>query len=76
MCSESMCFVSDLLDNATTASVGNGASCKWKDDTTVLVTFGQGESSVYMKEELFARGWRWCPLNLRLLVVSRAEACR
>lgn len=45
-CSESTCSVNELFDGATVASVGTGASCSWKDDTTVLITFGQRESFV------------------------------
>lgn len=45
-CLESTCIVDEVFDSATTASVGTGAFCMWKDDTTVLVTFGQGESSM------------------------------
>eukprot|EP00903_Cladosiphon_okamuranus_P011441 g10779.t1 len=41
-CVGSTCDVAELLDIDTTASVGAGASCSWKEDTTVLVTFGQG----------------------------------
>lgn len=44
-CSESTCDVDELLDSATTASVGTGAFCAWKDGTTALVTFGRGGSN-------------------------------
>lgn len=45
-CSESACIVDELFDSDTAASVGTGAFCIWKDDSTVLVTFGRGESSI------------------------------
>ena len=61
-CSESTCTVSDLFDSATTASVGHGALCGWKDDTTVLVTFGQGGGFVYSEEYPF-------PFHVRLTQV-------
>ncbi|CAM9773342.1 unnamed protein product [Scytosiphon promiscuus] len=42
VCSEASCEVADLLDGETVASAGAGASCDWKNDVTVLVTFGEG----------------------------------
>ncbi|CAM9572666.1 unnamed protein product [Scytosiphon promiscuus] len=44
VCLEASCEVADLLDADTLALAGTGASCSWKDDVTVLVTFGRGES--------------------------------
>ncbi|CAM9843656.1 unnamed protein product, partial [Ectocarpus sp. 4 AP-2014] len=40
ICSEGTCIVSDLLESGTVVLVGTGASCSWKDDSTVVVTFG------------------------------------
>ncbi|CAM9387892.1 unnamed protein product, partial [Ectocarpus sp. 12 AP-2014] len=42
ICSEGTCIVSDLLESGTVVLVGTGASCSWKDDSTVVVTFGTG----------------------------------
>ncbi|CAM9196214.1 unnamed protein product, partial [Ectocarpus sp. 8 AP-2014] len=42
ICSETTCSVADLLESGTRALVGAGASCSWKDDNTVVVTFGNG----------------------------------
>ncbi|CBJ26666.1 IPT/TIG domain-containing protein [Ectocarpus siliculosus] len=42
ICSEGTCSVSDLLESGTVVLVGTGASCSWKDDSTVVVTFGTG----------------------------------
>ena len=43
-CLGSTCNVAELFDDATTASAGAGASCSWRDATTVLVIFGQGRN--------------------------------
>ncbi|CAM9632430.1 unnamed protein product [Ectocarpus sp. 6 AP-2014] len=42
ICSETTCSVADLLESGTIALVGAGASCSWKDENTVVVTFGSG----------------------------------
>ncbi len=78
----STCNVDELLDGATIASTGAGVSCSWKDDSVVLVIFGQGESFQTVSqwrrghsvpEELILRGNRhalWHPVQRGGLVVA------
>lgn len=41
-CLMSTCDVAELLDSDTTKSAGTAAYCDWKDENTVVVTFGGG----------------------------------
>ncbi|CAN0003126.1 unnamed protein product [Pylaiella littoralis] len=40
ICSTTTCDVADLLDSESAAAAGDGVFCSWKNDTTVVVTFG------------------------------------
>ncbi|CAM9806997.1 unnamed protein product, partial [Ectocarpus fasciculatus] len=44
ICSETTCSIADLLESGTIALIGTGASCSWRDDITVVVTFGNGNT--------------------------------
>lgn len=55
ICSEGTCSVSDLLESGTVVLVGTGASCSWKDDSTVVVTFGTGWSLAFLDVRVYLR---------------------